>query len=234
MIVSAPRERVRQTQLQSGVAGRQRRWLCATRDVPAYWLALKRALDVLCSAALIIVCSPVIALIALAVKLVSPGPVLFRQQRIGKGCQAFQMYKFRTMVNGAHLLHVHVAHLNQLDGPVLKIANDPRLHALGAFLRRSSLDELPQLWNVLRGDMSLVGPRPALPKEVDHYRPHYFQRFAVLPGMTGLWQISGRASVPFSRWMAMDVWYARKWTPLIDAWILMRTVPAVIRREGAW
>jgi len=116
----------------------------------------------------------------------------------------------------------------------LKIPNDPRLHPLGAFLRRSSLDELPQLINVLRGDMSLVGPRPALAHEVESYAPHYHQRLTVQPGMTGLWQVSGRTNVQFRRWMAMDVWYARHWSPLVDCWILARTLPAVLRREGAW
>jgi lipopolysaccharide/colanic/teichoic acid biosynthesis glycosyltransferase len=138
------------------------------------------------------------------------------------------------MVDGAHLLHDHVAHLNECDGPALKIANDPRLHGLGPFLRRTSLDELPQLWNVLRGDMSLVGPRPALPNEVANYALPYFERFNVMPGLTGLWQVSGRATVPFRRWMAMDVWYVRNWTPLVDLWLLARTIPAVLFREGAW
>lgn len=178
--------------------------------------------------------APLLALIAAAIKVASPGPVFFVQERVGKDGRLFKLYKFRTMVNGAHLLHKDVAHLNERDGPAFKIPNDPRLHALGRFLRRSSLDELPQLWNVLRGEMSLVGPRPALATEVEHYFPHYHQRLTVLPGMTGLWQVSGRTNVPFRRWMAMDVWYACHWSPVVDAWILLRTVPAVLRREGAW
>jgi lipopolysaccharide/colanic/teichoic acid biosynthesis glycosyltransferase len=160
--------------------------------------------------------------------------VLFSQARVGKGGREFRFYKFRTMVNGAHLMHEHVEHLNERDGPALKIADDPRVHDFGTVLRRTSLDELPQLWNVLRGDMSLVGPRPALPREVQDYAPHYLQRLTVMPGITGLWQVSGRANVPFRRWMAMDLWYARHWTPLLDSWILVRTIPAVIRGEGAW
>lgn len=204
------------------------------RNVPRWWIILKRGFDVCCSILLVIACAPLFAVIAAAIKLVSPGPVFFSQERVGKDGRIFQLYKFRTMVDGAHLLHKHLVHLNEIDGPALKIANDPRLHLLGAFLRRSSLDELPQLWNVLHGEMSLVGPRPALLSEVNHYQPRYHQRFCVLPGMTGLWQVSGRTTVPFRRWMAMDVWYVRHWTPVIDLWILSRTLPAVLRRDGAW
>jgi len=209
-------------------------WLTAKRPVPRPWRVLKRASDVTLSVLLLVVLAPLFACIALGIKLSSPGPVFFSQQRVGKGGRRFRFFKFRTMVDGAHLLHDKVVHLNGRDGPAVKIADDPRVHDFGAILRRTSLDELPQLWNVVRGDMSLVGPRPALPREVDDYKPHYFQRLCVMPGITGLWQVSGRANVPFQRWMAMDVWYARHWTPLLDAWILLRTLPAVIRGEGAW
>jgi lipopolysaccharide/colanic/teichoic acid biosynthesis glycosyltransferase len=204
------------------------------RRVPTAWIVLKRVSDVAISAILLVVLAPVFAVIALAVKMTSPGSVLFSQSRVGKDGKTFRFYKFRTMVDGAHLLHECVAHLNECDGPALKIANDPRLHGLGPFLRRTSLDELPQLWNVLRGEMSLVGPRPALPNEVANYAPPYYERFEVMPGLTGLWQVSGRATVPFKRWMAMDIWYVRNWTPLVDLWLLARTIPAVIFREGAW
>jgi lipopolysaccharide/colanic/teichoic acid biosynthesis glycosyltransferase len=204
------------------------------RRVPTAWIVLKRVSDVAISAILLVVLAPVFAVIALAVKMTSPGSVLFSQSRVGKDGKTFRFYKFRTMVDGAHLLHECVAHLNECDGPALKIANDPRLHGLGPFLRRTSLDELPQLWNVLRGEMSLVGPRPALPNEVANYAPAYYERFEVMPGLTGLWQVSGRATVPFKRWMAMDIWYVRNWTPLVDLWLLARTIPAVIFREGAW
>jgi lipopolysaccharide/colanic/teichoic acid biosynthesis glycosyltransferase len=204
------------------------------RRVPTAWIVLKRISDVLISAILLVVLAPVLAIIALAVKMTSPGSVLFSQLRVGKDGKTFRFYKFRTMVDGAHLLHECVAHLNECDGPALKIANDPRLHGLGPFLRRASLDELPQLWNVLRGEMSLVGPRPALPNEVANYATPYYERFDVMPGLTGLWQVSGRATVPFKRWMAMDIWYVRNWTPLVDLWLLARTIPAVLFREGAW
>ncbi|HEY7981671.1 MAG TPA: sugar transferase [Candidatus Eremiobacteraceae bacterium] len=204
------------------------------RRVPVAWTVLKRVSDVFISAILLVVLAPVLAVIALAVKMTSPGSVLFSQLRVGKDGKTFRFYKFRTMVDGAHLLHECVAHLNECDGPALKIANDPRLHGLGPFLRRTSLDELPQLWNVLRGEMSLVGPRPALPNEVANYATPYYERFDVMPGLTGLWQVSGRATVPFKRWMAMDIWYVRNWTPLVDLWLLLRTIPAVLFREGAW
>jgi lipopolysaccharide/colanic/teichoic acid biosynthesis glycosyltransferase len=221
---------------RSAQAEAQRRafWLAAARPVPAWWSLLKRSLDIVLSAASLIVLLPLIALIALGIKLSSPGPALFSQMRVGKGGREFRFYKFRTMVDGAHLLHEHVQHLNELDGPALKIVDDPRVHDFGGVLRRTSLDELPQLWNVLLGDMSLVGPRPGLPREVHDYEPHYLQRLTVLPGITGLWQVSGRANVPFRRWMAMDVWYARHWTPWLDLSLLARTIPAVFRGEGAW
>lgn len=218
---------------QRSAADRARYWQQASRPVPGVWRAAKRAIDVSFGTALLLLSLPLCLLIALVIKLVSPGPVLFKQKRVGKGGKTFYLFKFRSMVDGAHLLHKEVAHLNECDGPALKIANDPRLHPLGTFLRRSSLDELPQLWNVISGDMSLVGPRPALPDEVASYQPHYHQRLTVMPGISGLWQVSGRTDVPFRRWMAMDIWYARHWSPLVDLWILLRTVPAVLGRKGA-
>lgn len=225
-------QRLRPSPMRTGL--RARYWRSAVRQVPRSWHLSKRVMDVAVGAVALVLAAPVFVLIAIAIKLSSPGPVLFAQQRVGRNGRPFTLYKFRTMIDGAHLLHKHVAHLNTCDGPALKIPNDPRLHGLGAFLRRSSLDELPQLFNVMRGQMSLVGPRPALPPEVDRYEPHYNQRLTVPPGMTGLWQVSGRTNVQFRRWMAMDVWYARNWSPIVDAWILLRTLPAVLRREGAW
>ncbi|MDQ2817450.1 MAG: sugar transferase [Candidatus Eremiobacteraeota bacterium] len=195
---------------------------------------LKRSGDVVSSTILLVVLAPLFAVTAVAIKTVSPGPVFFWQVRVGKDGRHFRLCKFRTMFDGAHLLHERLAAGNGGDGPVLKIVADPRMHPLGAFLRRSSIDELPQLWNVLRGDMSLVGPRPALPYEVATYHRAYLRRLCAMPGMTGLWQVSGRANVPFRRWMAMDAWYVRHWSPIVDLWLLVRTVPAVLRRNGAW
>jgi lipopolysaccharide/colanic/teichoic acid biosynthesis glycosyltransferase len=215
-------------------ARRPERTDARARSVPRAWHVWKRAVDIAASLALIIAALPLMIAVAIAVRLSSPGPVLFSQIRVGKNGSRFRMFKFRTMVDGAHLLHEDVRHLNQCDGPALKISCDPRLHALGAFLRRSSIDELPQLWNVLRGEMSLVGPRPALPDEVQRYEQPYRERLSVTPGLTGLWQVSGRANVPFRRWMAMDVWYVRNWSPLVDLALILRTVPAVLRRDGAW
>lgn len=209
-------------------------WMEPRRKVPRLWVLVKRVTDVCGAVILLLVSLPVLIAVSLAIRVVSPGPVVFSQLRVGRNGRLFRLYKFRSMVDGAHLLHKHVAHLNEVDGPVLKISNDPRLHAIGAFLRRSSLDELPQLWNVLRGEMSLVGPRPPLASEVEHYEPRYYQRLTMTPGMTGLWQVSGRTRVPFRRWMAMDIWYVRYWSPIVDCWILLRTLPAVLRREGAW
>ena len=215
-------------------AARRTLWRNASAAVPAWWHAVKRICDIVSSALLLLLLAPLMLVVAAAVKLASPGPVFFSQARVGKDGRQFRFFKFRTMVDGADLLHHRVAHLNHRDGPALKIVGDPRLHGLGPFLRSTSLDELPQLWNVLRGDMSMVGPRPALPHEVTGYEPHYLQRLTVMPGLTGLWQVSGRANVPFRRWMAMDVWYARHWNPMVDAWIIARTLPAVVRRDGAW
>jgi len=212
----------------------ERRAAAAARPIPAWWSAWKRFVDVAVSALVIVLLSPLLIAVAIAIRLSSPGPVLFSQHRVGKNGRLFKMFKFRTMVDGAHLLYERVRHLNECDGPALKIARDPRLHAIGPFLRRSSIDELPQLWNVLRGEMSLVGPRPALPKEVEQYARPYYERLSVKPGLTGLWQVSGRANVPFHRWMAMDVWYVRHWSPLVDLALIVRTLPAVVRRDGAW
>jgi lipopolysaccharide/colanic/teichoic acid biosynthesis glycosyltransferase len=215
-------------------AERRAFWRRSGRAVPAAWVVFKRATDITVSALLLVLLSPLMLAIALAVKRSSPGSALFSQMRVGKDGKPFRFFKFRTMIDGAHLLHERVAHLNECDGPALKIANDPRMHRIGAFLRRTSLDELPQLWNVLCGEMTLVGPRPALPKEVEDYEPHFLQRQTVPPGLTGLWQVSGRANVPFRRWMAMDLWYVRNWNPIVDLALLARTLPAVFRRDGAW
>jgi lipopolysaccharide/colanic/teichoic acid biosynthesis glycosyltransferase len=143
------------------------------------------------------------------------------------------MFKLRTMVTGAHAMRQSVMHLNEVDGPVFKIRNDPRLHPLGRFLRRASIDELPNLVNVVRGEMSLVGPRPALPSEVEHYDAAALRRLSVPQGVTCLWQINGRSEVSFEHWMELDNRYVDTWTPLGDLLIILRTVPAVLRKDGA-
>ncbi len=203
------------------------------RAVPYAWCMAKRAIDVVVGALALLVATPVIALAALGIVCVSPGPPFFLQERLGKDGKAFRLVKLRTMVDGAHLVHDEMHVYNDVDGPVLKIRNDPRLHPLGRLLRRSSIDELPNLLNVLRGEMSLVGPRPPLESEVRHYDAFALRRLHVRPGITCLWQISGRSDVSFEEWMRLDNEYIDGWSPLGDLAILIRTIPAVLRREGA-
>jgi len=176
---------------------------------------------------------PLIVAAAIAIMIVSPGSPFFVQQRVGRLGRRFPLYKLRTMQCGAHLLHAGLQHLNEVDGPVFKIRKDPRLHTLGAFLRKSSIDELPNFFNVLRGEMSIVGPRPPLPSEVEHYSEYAMRRLTVKPGITCLWQISGRSNLSFDEWMRLDNEYIDTWTPLGDLKIIARTIPTVLRREGA-
>ena len=194
-----------------------------------------RALDLVATMALVLLLAPLLLLIALIIKLDSPGPVLFRQQRVGRGRRNFLVAKFRTMQHGAdHDVHRdYMLALIESGTPAPKLAGDARVTRFGAFLRRTSLDELPQLWNVLRGEMSLVGPRPPIPYEVDHYPPHWFERFLVKPGVTGLWQVSGRSEVSLEEMIELDVDYARRRSVLLNVWILLRTIPAVLSQRGA-
>ena len=207
------------------LAARERR----TRDVAC------RSLDLLATLVLLLVLAPLLLVIALAIRLDSPGPVLFRQRRVGRHRRQFLVAKFRTMRHGAdHDVHRdYMLALIESGTPAPKLAADARVTRVGAFLRRTSLDELPQLWNVLRGDMSLVGPRPPIPYEVEHYPAHWFERFTVKPGVTGLWQVSGRSEVSLEEMIALDVEYARRRSVLLNVWILIRTVPAVISMRGA-
>jgi exopolysaccharide biosynthesis polyprenyl glycosylphosphotransferase len=194
----------------------------------------KRALDVSGALLGLIVLSPVFLLCALAIKLTSRGPVLFVQTRCGLGGAPFRFYKLRTMVEDAEDQKAALAHLNEMHGPVFKIRRDPRITRVGALLRKSSLDELPQLWNVLRGDMSLVGPRPPTPDEVEQYSKRQVQRLAVLPGLTGLWQVSGRSELAdFDRWIELDLEYARRWSLALDMRIMLKTIVVVILARGA-
>lgn len=201
--------------------------------VPAWWLTFKRVFDIVVASLVVVVTLPIIVLAALAIIIVDHGAPFYSQERVGLRGRRFRMWKLRTMVEGAHDMRDDLLHLNEADGPVFKIKNDPRLHALGSFLRRTSIDELPNLFNVLRGEMSLVGPRPPLPIEVEHYGPYEMRRLSVLPGVTCLWQINGRCSVSFEEWMRLDNQYIDTWSPLRDLEILLRTIPAVIRKDGA-
>jgi lipopolysaccharide/colanic/teichoic acid biosynthesis glycosyltransferase len=172
-------------------------------------------------------------LIAVAIRLSSRGPVLYRQVRCGLQGRRFELLKFRTMVEGADRMQPELAHLNVMDGPVFKAPDDPRVTGVGRWLRRWSLDELPQLVNVLTGDMSLVGPRPPLPDEVERYEPWQRRRLAMKPGLTCLWQVSGRSELDFATWMEMDLAYIDHWSLWLDLKILLRTVPAVLGGRGA-
>ena len=205
----------------------------ARREVPEFWLTSKRAIDIVVGGSLLILTAPIVLIAALAIACVTGGTPLFAQERVGIHGRRFKMYKLRTMVTGAHAMRQSVMHLNEVDGPVFKIRNDPRLHPLGRFLRRTSIDELPNLINVLLGEMSLVGPRPPLPSEVEHYDAFARRRLSVPQGVTCLWQINGRSEVSFEHWMELDNRYVDEWTPLGDLLIVVRTIPAVLRKDGA-
>lgn len=193
---------------------------------------LKRLLDIVCSLLLLIVLFPLFFIIAILIKIDSKGPVFFLQKRCGKNGREFDMYKFRTMVNDAESLKKRLK--NEMDGPMFKMRNDPRITEVGRVLRRCSLDELPQLFNVLKGQMSLVGPRPLADEEMtgdDNWRKI---RLSVKPGMTGLWQITGRASGKFSDWVSYDIEYVRKRSLYMDVKILFLTLFTVFNNEGAY
>jgi exopolysaccharide biosynthesis polyprenyl glycosylphosphotransferase len=196
-------------------------------------LAAKRLLDVAGASVSLLVALPFLLVIGLLVKVTSLGPVIFRQERAGFHGRRFWMYKFRTMVEGAERMRDQVAHLNAMSGPVFKAADDPRLTAVGRVLRKLSLDELPQFFNVLKGDMSLVGPRPLPVYETRRIKGPQRRRLAMRPGITGLWQVSGRNVVDFEEWMRLDLFYVDRWSLALDLKILLRTIPAVLRGEGA-
>jgi exopolysaccharide biosynthesis polyprenyl glycosylphosphotransferase len=197
-------------------------------------LAAKRTADLVGALALLVATLPLLAVVGLLVRLTSPGPSLFHQERVGLHGRRFRMYKFRTMVPGAEGMRDQVAHLNQMAGPVFKAADDPRLTSLGRFLRRTSLDELPQLFNVLRGEMSLVGPRPLPVCEVSLIKGAQRRRLAMRPGITGLWQVSGRNQLDFDTWMCLDLEYVDQWSLGLDLRILFWTIPAVLAGRGAY
>jgi exopolysaccharide biosynthesis polyprenyl glycosylphosphotransferase len=200
--------------------------------IPAFGLFLKRMTDAIGSAALLLLLSPLLALIAVAIVLDSPGPVFYHGYRMGKKGRKFLCYKFRTMVPNADEMKEELRVRNERDGPFFKIANDPRLTRIGGFLRKYSVDELPQLWNVLKGDMSLVGPRPHPLDDVKNYTLEHFRRLDVTPGITCLWQIDARRDPSFEKNMALDSMYMENWSYLLDLKILLRTLPAVLKGTG--
>jgi exopolysaccharide biosynthesis polyprenyl glycosylphosphotransferase len=208
--------------------------LLTISNIPSNYLGLtiKSVFDFLFSLMVLIILSPFFLLIALIIKIDSKGPVFFHQTRVGLHGRKFVVYKFRTMVADAEKLKVHLQEQNEMDGPVFKIAKDPRITRVGHFLRKASIDELPQFFNVLRGDMSVVGPRPPIPFEVKQYERWQHRRLSMKPGLTCIWQVSGRNSIPFEEWMKMDMEYIDNWSLNLDILILIKTVRTVLRFDG--
>lgn len=197
--------------------------------------AAKRGLDIVVSLTLLVLLSPLFLLIAVLVKLTSRGPVLYEFRVLGKNGRRFVAYKFRTMVANADELKPGLLRDNEMKGPAFKMRCDPRVTPLGRWLRKFSLDELPQLWSVLVGDMSLVGPRPPFAEEFIRYQPWQWGRLAVTPGITCIWQVTGRSDIcDFDEWAALDLHYIKNWSLALDCKILLLTVPAVLRAKGAY
>jgi exopolysaccharide biosynthesis polyprenyl glycosylphosphotransferase len=196
-------------------------------------LLFKRAFDVISSVAAVLMLSPVFVATAIAVKLDSPGPVFFRQTRVGKNGRPFKMLKFRSMHMDAEARLESLRALNEVSGPVFKMKHDPRITRVGSFIRRTSLDELPQFLNVLSGEMSIVGPRPPVPAEVKQYQRWQRRRLSVKPGITCTWQVSGRNNIDFEQWMRLDLHYIDNWSLWRDVQICLKTVPAILSARGA-
>ncbi len=197
-------------------------------------LLTKRVIDIVGAGVGLLVLGPLMILpVAIAIKLTSPGPVFFRQRRSGLHGRQFTMYKFRSMVTNAEMLRTELEVFNEATGPVFKMKSDPRVTRIGYWLRRTSIDELPQLWNVFKGEMSLVGPRPPIPSEVEKYDPWHRRRLSMKPGLTCLWQISGRSNIGFDQWMKLDLEYIDNWSLWLDLKILARTIPTVFGGSGA-
>jgi exopolysaccharide biosynthesis polyprenyl glycosylphosphotransferase len=196
-------------------------------------LAVKRVFDVVVSATVLLLLAPLLLGIAIAIKRESPGPVLFRQRRVGLNGREFDLFKFRSMHLDAEAQLARLKALNEASGPVFKMRHDPRVTRVGQFIRKTSLDEFPQFWNVLRGEMSIVGPRPPIPDEVRQYQRWQRRRLSVRPGITCTWQISGRSDISFERWMELDLEYIDNWSLLGDLQIFARTIPAVLSARGA-
>ena len=203
----------------------------ALRD---WQMVFKRIMDVILSLLGVAVLSPLLLAIAVAIKLDSPGPVVFRQKRVGRGGEEFTCCKFRSMYVDAEARLETLRARNEATGPLFKMREDPRRTRVGRFLRRTSFDELPQFWNVLKGEMSLVGPRPPIPSEVEKYEPWHCRRLDVPPGITGLWQVSGRSDLTFDEMVLLDVYYIENWSAMLDLRILLKTIPTVILGSGAY
>jgi lipopolysaccharide/colanic/teichoic acid biosynthesis glycosyltransferase len=195
---------------------------------------LNRALDIVVSAGALLVLAPVFGTIAALVWVEDRGPILFSQQRVGQGGKCFPFYKFRSMVPHAEALKKSLQTQNEATGPIFKMKNDPRITRIGRTLRRYSLDELPQLWNVLRGDMSLVGPRPHLPSEIESYDNYPIERLSVTPGLICLREVMGRSALTFEEWIALDLEYVRTRSFWLNLSILLRAIPAILKGDGAY
>ena len=195
---------------------------------------IKRVFDIIASLTGLIILSPVLLITSIAIKIEDKGPVIFSQERVGRNGNTFKMYKFRSMYTNAEEILKELKDLNEADGPVFKMKNDPRITKVGRFIRKYSIDELLQLINIIRGDMSVVGPRPALPKEVAEYDEFAKQRLLVKPGLSCYWQISGRSDIGFEQWMRLDVKYIKEMGILTDLKIILLTIPAVLKGEGSY
>ena len=202
------------------------------KEHKAYLIA-KRITDVILSSCGLILLSPILLVTAIAIKIDSKGPIFFKQMRVGKNGVQFPMYKFRSMVVNAEELKKELEKQNEMSGPMFKIKSDPRITKVGKFIRKTSIDELPQLVNVIKGDMSLVGPRPSLPKEVEQFEPWMMERLEVLPGITCFWQVSGRNNIPFKEWMELDVKYVRERNYLLDIKLIFKTFFVLFGDESA-
>jgi exopolysaccharide biosynthesis polyprenyl glycosylphosphotransferase len=210
--------------------------LISTRaiSIQGWNFIFKRGADLLMVSTFGVLALPLLGLIALAIRLDSSGPILFTQVRVGKNGKHFTCYKFRSMISGADHLRPTLADCNEASGPLFKMRADPRRTRVGRFLRRFSLDELPQLYNVLRGEMSLIGPRPNLPEEVEQYQEWHKKRLAASPGITGLWQVSGRSDLTFDEMVLLDIYYVENWSLALDLSIFIRSLPAVVLGRGAY
>jgi lipopolysaccharide/colanic/teichoic acid biosynthesis glycosyltransferase len=197
-------------------------------------LATKRTIDVVGALLTLVLLSPLLLITALVVLATSRGGIFYTQVRVGRGGRPFTIIKFRTMHEAAHSLMGDYERLNDLDGPIFKLRNDPRVTQVGKWIRKFSIDEIPQLVNVLRGDMSLVGPRPLVPEEYAQFSPYEVQRLLATPGLTGIWQVGGRCDVDFHSWIEMDLDYIRWWNLRLDLTVLVKTVPAVVLGRGSY
>lgn len=197
------------------------------------YIFLKRLIDLLGSVVGLVALSPIILIVSLLIKFESKGPVIFSQDRIGKNGKTFKMYKFRSMVVNAEELKEKLKEQNEMSGPMFKMKEDPRVTNVGKFIRKTSIDELPQLINILKGDMSLVGPRPSLPKEVEQFEDWMMERLEVKPGLTCYWQVSGRNNIDFEDWMKLDIKYVRERNTLIDIKLIFKTVFVLFGDENA-